>query len=212
MIRKTAYSVQMTFDISDDEKHTAEEAEKCFEHLLGLVESAKKHFNVIYEPFKQNPNVSVEETINNRVKLREYRDQIIDNFNEVKSSALKCYQLMNTFSSDTATYDLMDSFTAQMNDIETQVNRLVKLFSNLQSEEFSKNVIIAIDNVKKECAKLNQLVKDRILDHIDTNILAKNWVSETSNQLQQKVDDKVPDVIRLFQERQKAIDNATGVK
>jgi hypothetical protein len=212
MIHKLAYSVQTTFDISPEEKQTAKKAEECFEHLLGLVESAKKHFNIIYEPFKQNQNVSVEETINNRVKLREYRDQIIDNFNQVKACALNCYQLMDVFSNDTTTYDLMDSFTNQMNDIESQVNILIKIFSNLQSEDFSKNIISSIDAVRKECAQLTQLIKDRIIEHIDKNILNKTWVSETSNELKQEIHNKVPDVTKLFQERQKAIESATGVK
>jgi hypothetical protein len=48
-------------------------------------------------------------------------------------------------------------------------------------------------------------VNDRILEHIDTNILAKNWESLVNDKYQEKVKNKTPLVVQLYKERQEAL-------
>jgi hypothetical protein len=55
--------------------------------------------------------------------------------------------------------------------------------------------------------QLDKLIRDRILEHIDSNILAKNWAKNISNRFEdsEPIEERVPLVVQLFKERQKAL-------
>ena len=137
--------------------------------------------------------------------LRQVRDKVKEKFGKLNKRADKCMILMQEFSSDTNTEEMMDSFAAAMGDVEKQVGTFLGIFSNLDSPDFRNNLVASVEAVKKQANQLKQLVKDRILDHIDTNILARNWVSQVSDKYQGKVQEKVPLIVELFRERQKAL-------
>jgi hypothetical protein len=77
------------------------------------------------------------------------------------------------------------------------------LFSNINSPDFAPGIVPSIDAIRKQVNQIRQLVTDRILDHIDSNILAKNWASEFKDA--EKVQERVPLVVQLFRERQEAL-------
>lgn len=197
----------MTYQVSDSEKDQAEKAMRWFDHCLKLLEQCDEHLNLIYNPFKKTPDITVEKVFARRAMLRMYRDKVADNFNKFKKAAFKAYVLMQPFTSDTQTEKLMKSFVASIEDIEIQVNRFVDLFGNLKSEDFSKAVVTAIDNIKKEIVQLEQIVDERVKNHLQTNILARNWVDNVSNELQEKVEKKSPLVMQLVEDRMKLLDH-----
>jgi len=203
MFKKQAYNSMLTYQISDSEKERAEKAMRWFNHCLKIVEQCDKHLNLIYNPFKKSPDTTPEVIFKHRAMLRRYRDKVVNNFNKFKKAAFKAYVIMQPFTSDTQTEKLLKSFVASIEDIEIQVNRFVDLFDNLQSEDFSKGVITAIDNIKKEIVQLEQIVNERVKNHLQTNILARNWVDSISNELQEKVEKKSPLVMQLVEDRVK---------
>lgn len=117
---------------------------------------------------------------------------------------------MGEFSTDTKTLEMMNSFIASLEDVKKAVERLLQSFSDLDSQTFKDSVVGAIDNVKKQANQFKQLINDRLLDHIDTNILAKNWTNDVTDEYQKKVYEKLPMIVQLFQERQKAIQGNNG--
>lgn len=206
MIKKRAYSAMMTYQVSDTEKDQAEKAMRWFNHCIKVLESSEEHLNLIYNPFKKNSDINPEQVFKIRAALRRYRDKVVENFNQFKKVAFKCYVLMQPFTSDTQTEKLIKSFVTAIEDIETQVNRFVELFSNLKSDDFTKAIVPAIDNIKKEIAQLEQIVEDRIKNHLQTNVLARNWVDSVSDELQEKVEKKSPLVMRLVEDRMKIVE------
>lgn len=206
MIKKRAYSAMMTYQVSDAEKDQAEKAMRWFNHCMKVLENSEEHLNLIYNPFKKNSDINAEQVFKIRSALRRYRDKVVENFNNFKRVAFKCYALMQPFTSDTQTEKLLKSFVSAIEDIETQVNRFVELFSNLKSDDFTKAIVPAIDNIKKEIAQLEQIIEDRIKDHLQTNVLARNWVDNVSDELQEKVEKKSPLVMRLVEDRMKMLE------
>ena len=205
MLEKKAYTVQMTLDIPDAEKRIAEKAEESFEILLGKLKLALEHLNMIYVPFKKYNATDTDEIVENRDVLRRYRDQIKLNYEEILSISYACLSLMSDFSIDSSVEELMNSFTSGIKDLEKQVNYLLSIFSNLNSTEFRDSLLASIEAVKKQSSQLKQLINDRVLEHIGTNILAKNWGSFVDDKLQAKMKNKVPLIVELYRERQKAL-------
>src|SRR5690606_15643585 len=116
-----------------------------------------------------------------------YRDKSRENFEKVIKTGYSALGLMSEFSTDSTVEELMGSFTSSLKELEKQVNYFLSIFSNLNNPEFKNQLISAIDSVKKQSSQLKQLVNDRILEHIDTNILAKNWESLVNDKFQDKV-------------------------
>lgn len=202
-MQKRAYTAMMTYVVSDQEKQQAEKAIRWFTYCLKMLDQCQEHLNLIYNPFKKQPDISTDDVFARRAMLRIYRDKVIDNFNQFKRIAFKSYAIIQPFSSDTQMDKISSAFVESVEDIETQVNRFVDLFDDLKSEEFSKGVIAAIEHIKKEIAQLEQLVNDRVKTYLQTNILARNWVDGISTELQEKVEKKSPLVMQLVEERLK---------
>jgi tyrosine-protein phosphatase YwqE len=109
---------------------------------------------------------------------------------------------MQNFATDTQTVKLMKSFIASIDSIEILVNEFADLFVDLQSKDFSKKIVESIEAIQKESDNLDEIIDERIVNHIQTNILAKSWVDNVSNDLQMQVEQKTPLILDLFNKRQ----------
>jgi hypothetical protein len=201
MIKKS-YVVQMTYDVSDEEKLQAERALLFFNHAMKLLDLSKDHLDIMKTPFKDNPEMNPDEVMKARAALRRFRDKVIDNFNEFKVASFKCVDIMQNFASDTQTVKLMKSFVSAVEELELKVNSFTDLFEDLESKEFAKNIVQSIEDIQKECEEIEEIVDERIKNHIQTNILASSWVDAVSNNLQMKVEQKTPLILELFNKRQ----------
>jgi len=201
MIKK-AYAVQMSYDVTDAEKTQAEKALLYFSHALKMLNLADEHLNIMKTPFKDKPDISPEEVMKARAAIRRFRDKAIDNFNEFKHAAFKCVNAMQSFASDTQTVKLMKSFVTSIDELEMKVNDFVDLFNDMESKEFAKSVVTAIEGIQEDCSEIEEIIDERIKSHIQTNILATSWVDSVSNELQTKVEQKTPLILDLFNKRQ----------
>lgn len=211
MIKK-AYSVQMTYDVSDSEKSIAERALIHFSQSKKFLDLASDHLNIMKTPFKENPDMKPEDVMNARPAIRRFRDKSVENFNEFKESSFKCVNVMQNFASDTQTVKLMKSFIASVDDLEIKVNNFVDLFDDLESADFAKNIVASIEEIQKQCEEIDEIIDERIKNHIQTNILATSWVDSVSNDLQMKVEKKTPLLLELFNKRQDQLNDVIKEK
>jgi hypothetical protein len=210
MFESKAYAIQMSFDVPRSEKRVAEKAEECFQHFNRKLKKALNHLSLIYDPFKNLQDIDNKQLVDKRHIFRRYKNQVKKNFEDVVKDAYKVVTLMSEFSSDTKTQELMNSFTDSIEDLQKQVRNFLSIFSNLNNKSFHSELVASIDSVRKKANQVRQLVNDRILEHIDSNILAKDWMASISDKYQYKVDEKLPLVMELFKERQKALDEQEG--
>lgn len=205
MLERKAYSVQMNFQVPESEKRVAEKAEEYFEQLLAQIQSVSEYLDVIYHPFKKRQNVDMDMVVEYRKTFRQYRDQVKKKFSSIIKKSYRAVALMNEFSIDTATEELMDSFIGSIRELEKYVDTFVSIFSNMNSSEFRNHLVSTIDSIKKQLSQIRQLVTDRILEHIDSNILAKDWAKDLSERFEEPLEERVPLVVQLFKERQKVL-------
>jgi len=202
MIKKRAYLVQMTYDVSDEEKMTAERALVHFNHAGKLLQLASDHLDVMKTPFKNNPDMDPKEVMKARAAIRRFRDKSVENFNVFKVAAFQCVKLMQDFANDTQTLKLMKSFISTVNELENKVNRFVDLFTDLETKTFSSDVVNSIEAIQNECEDIQEIIEDRVKDHIQQNILATNWVDAVGDELEMKIEPKTPLILDLFNKRQ----------
>ena len=198
---KKLYAAYMTYTVPQEEKDKAVKIIMFFEHLLKILKFSDGHLDLLYTPFKDNQTITQDQIFKVRAALRRYRDKVADNFNIVKRQSFKCFALLQPFSFDTQILKITKSFTLAVEDLQKQVNRFIEIFDNLKSKDFAPTIVKAIDNIKKEIAQLEQIIEDRVISHIRENILARNWVDDVSDEIQEKIEKKVPQSIELVEER-----------
>lgn len=204
MSQRKVYAVSLSYEVPSEEKDQAEKALMAFDILLRKLKTCDEHLDLIYSPFKNNSNISPEQTYKVRASLRRYRDKVADNFNMFKRIAFRCFVFMQPFSSDTQVVKFSKSFVLAIGDIEKQVNRFIDLFADLESKDFAPTIVKSVENIKKEIAQLEQIIEDRVKPYIENNILAVNWVDSVSDELQEKVEKRVPLAVRLVEERKQS--------
>lgn len=204
-----AYSVQMSFKVPDGEKRIAGKASALFGDLSSALQLAANHLNTMYVPFKRYSDYDSQVLVKERVLLRDYRDSVKASFDKIIAMEAQCLRLMTEFASDKDVSDLMNALKANMEDIKTQVNRFLGLFSNIGSPDFIGSVLSAIEFIKQNIGQTRQLLNERIIPHIDSNILAKHWTADMASQEENEANEalysKLPMVVQLFKERQKQL-------
>ena len=206
IIKKIAESIEMSFEIPDSEKALANDAKIRFEAALKKLRDATEHLDILYEPFRRHQNISTKSLVAKRGLLNRYKQKVKENFNELKTIALLAIRKMNHFTiGDTAIQEIVNSFIDSVEDVEKLVNNLLDVLSDYESETFRNDVISSIDAIRTQSSKLETLIKDRIIEHIDTNILSNNWMSSKRDELDLEPEEDTPLISELFEERQKAL-------
>lgn len=195
----------MSFDIPESERQEAQAAYDQFKKVMSALDVAKRHLNIMYDPFKAAESIPPEAMYEYRGAVFRYKEQIKENFNKVKACAFLAILKLNFFATDTHVAELVNTFRDGVGDIEKQVGVLLDILDDLKSKDLKDHIVKAIESVRQESFNIEKLIKERVLDYIDANILAKDWMSNTSEQLRTEIKERVPYVTQLFQERQKAL-------
>ena len=195
----------MSFDVPDSKKEIAEKAQQQFETLLSNLKLNVEYMDFLYIPLKKCSSLNSDVMGDYRDTFMQFQERVKAKYDESIKAAFHCMLLMNEFGTDTPVKDMMSSFDGLIKDLEKFVNIYLSIFSNLNSPDFKKDILATTDTVRKCTNQIKQLVNDRVIQHIDDNILAKDWSSELSNKFEQEVDKKIPLVTQLYEERQRAL-------
>jgi hypothetical protein len=205
-VEKRAYAVQMSFNVPDSERRVAEKAKEYFKYLTSLLKLSGEYLKLVAEPFKKYSPLDPDELVENRILLRKIERAVSRKFRKISRASRQCISLMHTFSMDTRTEEMMNSFNDAQEEVQKQVQTFLSIFSDLNSPEFGNNLISSVEAIRKQVNQLRQLINDRIIEHIDGNILAHNWYDTVSKKNQdQATQEKVPLMVELFRERQQAL-------
>ena len=197
--------LQISTDISEEEKYYAKKIILNFKQCSKMLEFSKEYLESIFTPFKDNPNISGEEIYKERAMFREYRDELVNNFNEFKLIAFKCVNLCRRFESDNEVLKLINSFIMIIDELEKLVNQLIENFesSKLKSNDFVKNITSKIEEIKKKISDINNLINDRIKTYFQENILASNWLDEIAEKHKIQLNKYEPIMVDIMNRKEK---------
>lgn len=205
-LERLVIAVEKSFDISDGDKQIAEEASLRFEYAIKSLNEATEHLDNIYRPFAKHDRVSTRSIIKGRGVLNRFRQASKDKFEKFKTRVVLAIQKLNYFSNgDADIQELITAFEQGAETVEEKVEAFYEALVDLESENFKDQVIKTIDEIKVEADELDELVNERIIDHIDTNLIGKSWMSETSDRLNIEFAEHLPLVTELFEERKEML-------
>ncbi len=205
VLKKIADSIEMSFSVPEADKEVANEALMRFEAVSNGLKFAIDHLDIMYEPFHNNSDVSTESVVKNRGILNRYKQKVKENFNKIKAQSLLAIKKLNYFSvGDDSIQELINSFTEGVDNVEDEVVKFFGVLDDYRSSDFISNILSTINSIKAQGEQLDNLIKDRIIEYVDKNILAKSWMN-TLDDMDTTIEDRVPLVTELFKERQEAL-------
>lgn len=211
LIKKIAEKIEMSFDIPPAEQKEAETIIDLSKKFLAVLSNFGDYLKIIYKPFSSAQEVSSKAVYDNRAAFGNYQQEIIKKFDILKSWARKVVYQLEVFNSDTTINEIINSFRDGFDEFKADVQQLLSLFDNenLRSPDFKNKVVEAVEGIigKEEGTgkinELKELVNDRIIAHVESNILpASDW---NDAELEKTVEKHLPYLTRLYLERQKAL-------
>lgn len=207
MINRKAQIIEMSFDVPSEEKTIAKKAIRAFNRVKNMIDMTEKHLDIIYNPFSTYDEVSLKSLYTNRGALIRFKSKAKENFVRLSRSCLVCIIYMNNFLTDTHMAELMKSFSAAIEDIEKKMEIFESVFDNFRSKEFRNNILKTIQGIKKQNNQLTKLIDERIIPHINANILVSNWHNNLEENLKLKIEEKIPAIKKLHLEREKQLND-----
>lgn len=206
LLRKIAESVEMSFDVPESEKEIARDASMRFEAANKSLYDAVDHLDIIYAPFKKHEKISTKSIIKRRGILNRFKQASKEKFNNFKKRAFVAIRKLDYFSKgDQDIRELITSFEAAINELEEKLSDFYDAISDYRSPGFRDNVLSSIEDVRESQESIDELISDRIIEHIDTEILAKTWLSGQKDQFNVVDEEKKSLITELFEERQKLL-------
>ncbi len=196
MINKLASTLNMSFKVSDTEKETAQSAIESFFSTINSLSIAKDHLDILYSPLKKAQEIPSDTLVEYRGKLNRFRSQVKKNFMQVKTHAFEALNRLNYFSTDTHCAELISAFKEGMDDVMNAATKLLEALDDYKVDDFKDKVVIGIENIKKESAQLENLIRDRIIDHIKQNIIGESWMTDSDEP--KTLEEKIPTVIDIY--------------
>lgn len=204
---KFAQSVNMSVDVTSAEKKIGQRLVLKFQHLVKKIDAFDKHLDIIYNPFKSHETISEESVLEHRASLRRYRDKINENFTDIKVFIVGCITDLNYFSYDPNVSEIINSFNDSIGIVAESLEKLLSDLDNWKAKDYRNIVMKSVENIKKETKQLEDLINDRIIADINTNILAKNWTDNLDDELKSSIKDREPYIKQLHDEREAKLKN-----
>jgi hypothetical protein len=202
---KNAETIEMSIDIPDSEKKIGAKISSRLEKILTKLNFFEDHLDIIYNPFKKYNVVSQESIHKYRGSLWDYLQQIQINIDNIKEMVVLTIGDLKVFSSDTHINELISTFTDSFGDIEELVKSLTDIISDWDSDTYKEDIIKEIDLIKQSIEEFKILINDRIIDHINTNILCKNWLEDLDDHMKENINESKPIVTKLYREREEKL-------
>jgi len=195
------FAIQLSYNISEREKDFARKALIGLKYVKNNLDKCINYLKLIQTPFKDNNDLTPEDTWKTRAALWQYRDNTIDKFNTFKLIAFKSFLILNIFSSDTQVENLKKTYVVSIQELENLVNKFSDLFNDIESKEFKENMVKSIDLIVKKSDEIKKIIDERIETHLKQNILAKTWVDEMSSELGIDIEENEPLIKELIENR-----------
>ncbi len=187
----------MSYQVSEDEKRTARKAIDVFNATSMMLSKAEDYLSEIKNPFSKDPNISSEKVFEYRAALWKFRDEFIKKIELFKEACFKCMYVTRPFSFDTQVINLLSSFSNSVEELDKVIRDFVEIFKDLRSKDFGTELMKVIEKLEENSKKIKDLIAERIIPHIEKNILSSSWTDEVGAKIQSTLGERKRPIVDI---------------
>lgn len=206
MIQKLANIIEMVFKIPESEKELARQALELTQKLGAKLKQSEDYLDIIYDPLKKFENLDGEKLVEKQGLFVRFKNKSKENYEELMEESFKLITLLKYFENDTKMAEIISSLNSELDKLKKQVEDLFDSLDNLEGITFQTDAVGEIENIQKTTEQLKNYLDDRINNYLTKNVLAENWINDIENKLNSKIEQKIPLITQLYNERQQALD------
>lgn len=204
MIKKIAVTIEKSYDIPETDRLKAEESKKVLKKFLGILENNINHVDSILK-FVENPELSPDDIEKYRGSISIAAEKVEKDFNALKSKTKEAIILVRYFSTDPGFSEMTNTFENSFKKLEKQTSLLIESLLDYKLDSFKETCIKHIESLKSESKVLKEIVKERIFNYIDDNILSGEWEDQEREKLAAFISKQAHYLDDLFAERENVI-------
>jgi HPt (histidine-containing phosphotransfer) domain-containing protein len=204
---KISQLVNFVIGVPESKKNYAIKAVTYLKKLDKKLNYFNDYLDKIYNPFKEYSEVSEESIVDHRGAIHNYCEEIQQLHDELKDLSSTIVYSLKIFEYDSDFLELTKSLTAEFEDISNLINELCDCLVDYESTEYQENVVKTIELLKENIDKIKESINDRLIDHINKNVLKKSWLDDIENK--ERVEDE-PLISKLYKERNNQIKEIVG--
>jgi len=204
-LKKIAQTIEMSIAIPDSEIGIANVLISNLEKLSKKYDSFNTLLDTMYNPFADAESIPEESIKKNKKPLFDFKKQLEEKMKEIEGIAILCVKDLNEFSSDTDINELLQTFKENITEIKDNMRVLGDVLVSWDADDYKDMVVKAIENIKKNINNSRELINDRIIKHINENVLNKSWVEDVGKDFSVEIKNKEPYIKELYKEREKQL-------
>ena len=217
LIKKIAeqISLDMSYDVPDSEVRLAKSVVEKFKGISRALETALNKLDILYEVFKKHENISTEAIVERRGVFKgRFRMEVMEDYRTVLKRAFKAIDGLNFFAVDGDINQLISSFKGSIGELKDLVDEFTKMLrDDLEEPDLRNLVLTKIDSIRKKTKETDELIYDRIINHIEENIIRSSWANTIKDEFSYKFKEYEPYIVELYKEREGAINGTySGIK
>jgi hypothetical protein len=133
---------------------------------------------------------------------RSYKNEIKEKYNKLKEKIVVIISQL-LFFDDMAVKEFISSLKGNVSDVENEVEALMQILNDPKTPDFKNSITKTIESIFSESLQLKKMLEERIIDHINKNILGDSWFEEINKN---KSDVKLAPIIDLYRQRQEELE------
>lgn len=163
------------------------------------------YLDKLYNPFKEFSEVSPESIKEHRGVFHDYSEEIENIYLELKDMSATVVYALKIFEYDSEFLELTKSIEGDFGDLSDLIEELRDGLSNYEDVEYQQNVISTIDKIKEKVESFEDSINNRLVEHINKNVLVKTWLDDAGQ------DNNEEDVLKkLLNEKQEQVNGIIG--
>lgn len=192
---------QMSYQVSNQEKDLAKKSIDVFNATIITLSKAEVYLSEIKSPFEKDPNISSDKIWEYRAAFWKFRDEFVKKVDFFKKACFICIKVTRPFSFDTQVINLLSSFSNTVEEFDKAVRDFVDLFKDLKTKEFGTELIKIIGKLEENASKIKDLISERVIPHIEKNILATTWTDDVGAKIRSTIGDRKRPIVDIEKSR-----------
>jgi hypothetical protein len=170
--------IPLSMPMPEKSKRIGSECLQLSKSVIEKLDIADDHARMLQTAFEKFPNTEENKVWDSRKFLRDYRDQVLKNYNDFVLSSFTFLKKAEFFSSDLELQKIIDSFINSVGELKDLLEAFEKSFDNLKDNKFIENTTKLIGNILSQTSNIRDILDDRVGSYVNQNILNSNWYND----------------------------------
>lgn len=155
-------------------------------NFLGQLWAAQQHSERLMDVLNKAPDTPPEQLFSIRHLIRKFRDEVRQHFTQLIPVFSAAITTLNPFAKDTDTAAIRESLIDAMQQLSEVIETYMETFEDFNAPDQIQRLKALFQKVKQLSQSIEAVIKGRLRDHFEKNILRRQRISDLHNGIRRR--------------------------